>query len=484
MKKEWYEKSTPRSVEALVLWDENPRLDPDSEPSSAKSYVKALLEDETEKKSFYELLRSIAQKYISLDPIVVWKTDTGKFCVAEGNRRVLALKLLLNPEMAPQGMRGLVRSLANGMSEKVEKIPVYVAPSFDDAVWYINQRNNSSSMRKSWSRLQQFRWISSLHERYGDNMDILRENTNMTEAELESIIRILKLVNLIRTESIKNALTESEYEKATSHKFPITIIERFFASTEVKTAWGITFDKTNILLQNVSGFMRAYACLIKNIVAEKPEFVIDTRHLNSEDIHNLLQKLPHVDISHADEGSIEEKADEDAERTPPPPKYSRHRRKSIAGDPNRNNVIPNSLVLTTTDIRLQGIFTELKKLSPNVYVNATAASLRIFLDLAIHNYIQSEAYEAEIRAKYHVELRYVTLKARLEFIKEKLSGKEASNVISHLLNEKNDYSLDVLNGYQHSKKTCYLNKVFINGFWDFLTPLFTEILDIKDMASG
>lgn len=485
MKKEWYEKTTPRSVDALVLWDENPRLDPDLEPSSTKSYVKALLEDETEKKSFYELLRSIAQKYISLDPIVVWKNETGKFCVAEGNRRVLALKLLLNPEMAPKGMRALVRSLANGMSEKVEKIPVYVAPSFDDAVWYINQRNNSSSMRKSWSRLQQFRWISSLYERYGDDMDVLHENTNMTEAELESIIRILKLVNLIRTEPIKKVLTESEFEKATSHKFPVTIIERFFASTEVKTAWGITFDKTNIRLQNVSGFLKAYACLIKNIVTEKPEFVIDTRHLSSDDIHNLLQKLPHVDISIADGGNIEEKGreGEDTGKTSIPPKPHRHRRKSIAGDPNRNNVIPNNLVLTTTDVRLQGIFTELKKLSPNVYINATAASLRIFLDLAIYDFIQSEAYEAEIRAKYHVELRYVTLKSRLEFVKDKLSGKEAVKVISHLLNEKNDYSLDVLNGYQHSKKTCYLNKVFINGFWDFLTPLLSEILDIKEMVS-
>ena len=190
-----------------------------------------------------------------------------------------------------------------------------------------------------------------------------------------------------------------------------------------------------------------------------------------------------MDISITDGGNIEEKEREDTGKTSVPPKTHRHRRKSMAGDPNRNNVIPNNLMLTTTDVRLQGIFTELKKLSPNVYVNATAASLRIFLDLAIYNYIQSEAYEAEIRAKYHVELRYVTLKTRLEFVKDKLSGKEAGKVISHLLNEKNDYSLDVLNGYQHSKKTCYLNKVFINGFWDFLTPLLSEILDIKEIAS-
>lgn len=478
--KEWYEKSTPRSVEALQLWVENPRLNPDAEPSSLKDYVAALLEDDSEKSSFYDLLRSIAKKYIPLDPIVVWKNESGRFSVAEGNRRVLALKLLVNPNSAPKGIRSMVRKLSESMPTRIEKIPVYVAPSFDDAIWYINQRNNSSSMRKPWSRLQQFRWITSLYEKYGDDIEQLQQDTNMTAAEIEADIRTLKLINLIHTDTvIKSKLLPEEYERAISHKFPVSIIERFFGNVEARKQWGVEFDKANIILKNRAGFIEAYATLVKNIVStEENHIQIDTR-INTKEILELLEKLPKVDLGVEDGGLIgSETASEKEEHKEKP---SRKRRKSVAGDPNRNNVIANNLILETADPRLIGIFNELKKISPNVYVNATAASLRIFLDVAVLNYIQSEGLEAEIQAKYRVALREIVLSKRLTFIAEKLAGKEAAKVIGRLLNESNEYSLDVLNGYQHSKKTCYLDKKFINGFWDFMFPLFQELLDIKEV---
>ena len=43
-----------------------------------------------------------------------------------------------------------------------------------------------------------------------------------------------------------------------------------------------------------------------------------------------------------------------------------------------------------------------------------------------------------------------------------------------------EYSLDVLNGYVHSQDTHYLSKQFLNGFWDFLFPLFEVLIEIKE----
>ena len=337
-------------------------------------------------------------------------------------------------------------------------------------------------MRKSWSRLQQFRWITSLYEKYGDDLELLQRDTNMTPAEIESDIRTLKLINIIRTEPIiQSTLSKEEYERAISHKFPVSIIERIFANVDAREKWGVDFEGTNILLKNKTGFLVAYAALIKNIVStDEDRIVIDTR-INAAGIKDLLTKLPQVDLGVEDHGSIENFKTQGEEQQKPQEKRSRRRRKSVAGDLNRNNVIANNLVLETTDLRLAGIFKELKKLSPNVYVNATAASLRIFLDIAVLNYIQSEGLEAEICAQYKTSLREITLSKRLTFIGQKLAGKEASTVISRLLNEKNEYSLDVLNGYQHSSKTCYLDKKFINGFWDFMFPLFQTLLEIKEV---
>ena len=47
-------------------------------------------------------------------------------------------------------------------------------------------------------------------------------------------------------------------------------------------------------------------------------------------------------------------------------------------------------------------------------------------------------------------------------------------------NDEATYNLDILNGYIHSKDTDYLNKVYLNSFWDHLFPLLQAMLDITE----
>ena len=90
----WLEKRTPRSIDQLRLWNENPRLNPDETHLTIVDFTEDMISDENEKKHFFDLLKSLANDYIPADPIVVWQESNKKFYVAEGNRRVLALKLL------------------------------------------------------------------------------------------------------------------------------------------------------------------------------------------------------------------------------------------------------------------------------------------------------------------------------------------------------------------------------------------------------
>ncbi len=106
--------------------------------------------------------------------------------------------------------------------------------------------------------------------------------------------------------------------------------------------------------------------------------------------------------------------------------------------------------------------------------------MRVFLDLAVFKYIESEGIENAIQATYNDNIRNIPLKKRLEYIKtNKLTGK-SQNIVSKLIEPSNQYSLDVLNGYIHSQDTHFLNKQFLNGFWDFLFPLFEVLLVIKE----
>lgn len=243
-------------------------------------------------------------------------------------------------------------------------------------------------------------------------------------------------------------------------------------------------DGLEFRLKNREGFLKAYAQLIKNIVSDKPTVKIDTRTITT-DLIDILASLPQVDLRHNDlyivgaEDTNNSKGPKEEQEERP---NTKSKKTTTKGDPNRTKLISSELTLHTTDYRLLGIFNELKELSINKYKNAAAASIRIFLDLSVLNWLNTENKVVDLQKKYSNNLRDIVLKNRLTFIEEELSGKnkKAASIISKLLNPANELSLDVLNGYQHSADTCFLNKQFLNRFWDFLFPLFEILLDIKD----
>ena len=482
---DWLSKRTPRSVDELRPWPENPRLNSEETHVTTSDYVEDIISEKADRENFCDLVKSIAERgFIPADPIVVWQNpDNKKFYVAEGNRRILALKILRDPDKAPRSIRAIVRKYSALIDlASIKKVQVSVAPSFDSAEWYINQRNNTSSLQRPWSRVQQQRWIASLYEKYEGNIDQILSITNLDKSEIEGYIRILKLKDFINIPEIKNELSPNEYARANSYKFPITILERFFNYAEVKERWGIEYDGIEIRIKsNKKSFYKAYVALIKRIVNEG-EDQINTR-FKSDDVATILDSLPVVSFdppfSEDETRNIlpTEKDTPKSELRPnPTPNQNLQPQKN---DPNRNRVVLNIYKLNTGNAKLLALFNELKEI-PFRYKNSIAATIRVFLDVAVLNYIQTEGLEDSIKTYYRCELRDVILKKRLEFIKANhLSGK-SQVIVSKLLNPENEYSLDVLNGYIHSNDTHYSGKQFLNGFWDFLFPLFEKILEINE----
>lgn len=480
----WFNKRRQRSIDQLRPWSNNPRLNPEEQHVNLRDYIEDIIQEDGDKKSFMELIRSIAiNGFIPADPIVVWKDGKNdRYYVAEGNRRVLALKLLRDPSKAPREIRGTVTRLANEW-ERINKIFVNIAPTFADAEWYISQRNSTSSIQQKWSRLQQMRWIESLYDKYADDQELLVQKSSMSLSEIEQIIRYIRLLNLVNEEQVKNALTEPEYKAATAHTFPITIFERFFNLTRVREAWGFEFDGTKVIFKNKTGFLTAFTEVIRRIVSNKADYKLDTRNISAEKIDDLLSQLPKVDVETSDPYEVGDKTgpepeEEQTENPTPKPKP-----KSLKGDLNRNRLILECYQLNTTEARLNQLFEELKRLSVNRYVSVCAAAVRIFLELAILDYIQSEGLVEEFQRRDGKELKRILLKTRIDFLTKysKLKdNKTVKKLLLDLINEKETYSLDILNGYVHSKSTEYLNKQYLNGFWDHIFPLLQAMLDITE----
>lgn len=481
----WFNKRRQRSIDQLRPWSNNPRLNPEEQHVNLRDYIEDIIEEAGDKGSFMDLIRSIATNgFIPADPIVVWKDGKNdRYYVAEGNRRVLALKLLRDPSKAPREIRGTVTRLANSW-ERIDKIYVNIAPTFEDAEWYISQRNSTSSIQQKWSRLQQMRWIESLYDKYADDPELLMQKSSMSISDIEQIIRYIRLLNLVNEEKVKNALTEAEYKAATAHTFPITIFERFFNLTKVREKWGFDFDGTKISFKNKSGFLTAFTEVIRRIVSNKQDYKLDTRNISAGEIEVLLAQLPQVDINTSDpyevgaKTDVESEAEEQTESPAPKPKP-----RSLKGDLNRNKLILECYHLNTTEARLNQLFGELKRLSINSYTSVSAAAVRIFLELAVLDYIQSEGLEAQMRKDFKCDFKKIILKSRIDYLsrKSRLKGNpKVCKILKDLINEKETYTLDILNGYVHSKDTEYLNKQYLNGFWDHIFPLLQAMLDITE----
>lgn len=485
-KYDWLEKKRKLSVDGLRPWADNPRLNPEESHITIADYAEDMVAES--RTGFIGLLKSIAETgFLPFDPIIVWKSEeNGKYYVAEGNRRLIALKVLRDPTKAPKSIRATVRKYANKIDkDSIQKVSVYIAPNFEAAEWYINQRNSTSSLQRRWNTIQQLRWVASLYKKYDGDIEKLIPVISLEEGELNKYIRILKMWEFVNLDEVKSHLSEDVYEKASSYKFPATVLERFFASPKVRELWGIEFDGADVIItSNKASFYAAFAELIRKMFEpEEGEIKIDTRTITSH-FDEILEALPEVNLESDSEPLIEDDITEDEDSdndeqevdvTPPANPYL-----IMKDDPNRNKLVLPIYSLYSDSARLSGLFDELKIISLSRYPNIVAASLRIFLDLAILNYIRREGLEVGMQSHYQCGLKEIPLKRRIEYIKtNKLTGKP-QKVAVRLLDESNHFSLDVLNGFIHSSDTHYMSKSNMNRFWDFLFPLFCFLLDIRE----
>jgi len=464
-------------------------------------YVSDLIADAGEKDSFLNLVSSITENgYVPSDPIVVWKDSTNnKYYVAEGNRRTLALKLLRNPEKSPKSIRSFIKKNSALINRNdIEKIKVCVAPSFEECEWYINQRHATSSLQRPWSRLQQQRWIAELYDKYNNDIDKITSISQLNKSQLEYTLRILKIRDFALDSVVLDKLNADEQEKVKSHRVPMTILERWFTNPSVKEAWGLEFDEDNVnITSNKLSFLNAYTVFIRYVIhRDEPgvDLKINTRTINNNGVAELLEKLPKVSFEKNDtfknteqfihtcsNNSFAKTSNTQSEEAPPKQEDEKTIKLPSNKNPDRNQLVINECQLETTNHKLAALFGEFKHLPITKYKNCLAASLRVFLDLAITEFIYAEGCISAMETVYSRKFYEIPLKSKLEYLKQhKLTAKTPSyKVAEKLLNHTNEYSLDTLNNYIHGNDTHHTDKRSINGFWDFLYPLFEKILDIK-----
>jgi hypothetical protein len=134
--------------------------------------------------------------------------DGANTIVVEGNRRLAALKLLLNPELAPVEFQKRFQQIVDSSNRRVEKVPVVLAPSRTAAVPLIVSRHKGDSI-KAWTTVMQARFVQS---RFDDGLSIddIAAETGLERKDVIKTLRDAKHYDVILSNTASGCTADRE----------------------------------------------------------------------------------------------------------------------------------------------------------------------------------------------------------------------------------------------------------------------------------
>ena len=179
---------TQMKVAALKFDLKNPRLPefdlPDS--STDTEVIKVLWES----MDVRELVMSIAASgFFRHEPVIVTQED-GENIVIEGNRRLAAVKILLEPALA-KSLNAAVPNITEGAREALKELPT-VPGTREDAWRYLGFKHVNGTAK--WSSYAKSRYIADVHRNFGIELEDIAKQIGDTHKTAQRLFRGLMVV--------------------------------------------------------------------------------------------------------------------------------------------------------------------------------------------------------------------------------------------------------------------------------------------------
>lgn len=170
------------AVEKLMLDPENPRLS-----LSAKSTQRKILLQLYEEHRLEELMHSfVSNGFFDEEPLVaVPGKKSGTYIVVEGNRRLAALKLLTDDQLAANLRVYGIPDATPQEINRLREVPVKVYDSRSEVLPYLGFRHITGV--KEWSAASKAKYIYSLHHESGLSLSEIGERIGDTYRTTERL---------------------------------------------------------------------------------------------------------------------------------------------------------------------------------------------------------------------------------------------------------------------------------------------------------
>ncbi|MCY3883413.1 MAG: hypothetical protein OXG24_00705 [Gammaproteobacteria bacterium] len=460
------------SVVNLFLDEENPRLGRETGGQAPREIIQYLFDHD----KALDVARSIAiHGYFENEPLLAIR-DGRHHVVVEGNRRLAALKALKEPWLLMGKIGRQVERLSRQANlEAISKVPVTIAPNRRSTDRLISVRHIGTPVL-AWQAENRASFIlSKLEEGYSN--DELHDVLGFTEQDIQKAKQTRAIAEMARALDLPDEI-KAKVDNPRVKLF--STLERVFDSSVGREFLKVIPDAEHGLrgVTTKKEFLRAFTNLVKDIALQKET----SRSLNTNaNIREYFEKRNPDSVAIKKRGKfvpgdIIQGKSVTSPKPPSPPEKPK---------PTSKTVLPSSLKVRFGNDRLVDIRRELIALKRSKYPNAGAVLLRVFLELAIKEYLQStgelQLITKKLKAKrklpsYGMPPMKILAQRITEIAKRRLSKADATMVEKALRHDPAaPFSINDLHAFVHH--TDFPGERDILQFWKRTEPLFRMMLE-------
>jgi len=351
------------SVDTLKLDKQNPRLPEEMLNESQQSIIRYMVEEF----NILEIAKSIVKNgfFINEYPIVI--KERNNFVVVEGNRRITALKLLRNPDLAPARKKHTYSRLAEDIdTSQWEKLSMCIAPS-RDAVAPILIARHGSEMTAPWQRIMKMRFLAGDVLKKVSYEDIAhRYSVPMSEVKIAAITMLIR--EMIRNSDIDDDLKD----RYLSEKFQTSTLARFIETSTFVKRTGIVLNGSTLQYEIPKGeFLKVILRIFNDISVDKINARNDVGG-RSEYINEIFEEI----TSGRREQNVFEPEHVDFEQSKMESRKPKPRRRV-------EKLIPETGEFVTGVQKLDELIKEGQKMPVGAYQYSGGLLIRTILDLTV-----------------------------------------------------------------------------------------------------
>jgi hypothetical protein len=476
------------NISDIILDKENFRL---GQLEDQRDIIMKMTEDQ--KLKLVNLILDIAENGLNpLENIAVIpvSNNDGTYCVVEGNRRVLALKILVNPDI----LNGT--TLENQKSKIINEIKKYDMPKIteleciyfdcqDDAVQWMQLKHTGENDGRGtvpWSATAKTR----MAKRYGEK----GHNSNAIEIidfvskfghNITNNYPITNLTRLLSSPEIRERLGIADINPVVAicpRQYFVNLMLKIIEDMNKPSAVNKIYYKSNRLNYIEDLELRPFERIPQWVVKDYVPTKMDIKSELTKQSTDISSKIPSCEYTelHMEEPETHINFFEDKPLSTPVEQRLKLRTMTLPSSAKRNRLIPSSFSIHIKHPKTNQIFRELKRLDLNEFPNAAAILLRVFIELSLDEYIYNKKIETDTKILEDLKL-YKKLQRIRDFMSKNhiLTDKQLHPVDIMISDPASFMSTATLNAYVHSPNTIPLSKDLLNNTWDNI-QLFIEKL--------